>query len=152
LCAEAVPIIAVETGLEHEEDLDGRRAVLRKSLKGYKMVPKNVACIVSTQGRKGEHKEQYDVSQAQLRQLITTSHRKKAWTTNDWIGQIYTTTYSTKFCLLPEEQVNFVEQAGNVVDVFIKETGMKPEDSKRLKSTLLEAEKKLKKKKNFLGM
>ena len=62
LCAKKVPIIVVETGLENEEDLDGRRAVVTKALVKYGMVPLDVVCIVSVRGKKQEHEERYNSS------------------------------------------------------------------------------------------
>jgi ribosomal protein S17E len=79
------------------------------------------------------------------------SHRREPWstTTDDWIGHIYKTTYSTKLCLLSDVRVEFSQEVGNVIDGYITETGMKKEESAKLKSTLLDAEKKLKRRLPF---
>jgi len=153
LCAEQVPIIAVVTGLEHEEHLDGKKNnEIRKALNLYGMFPKNVECIVSVRGRKNEHEELYNSSQHRLRNLIKKSYKRNPWSTetDDWIAYIYKTTYTTKLCFLPDVQVEFVKVVGSVVDELIDETGMKKDDSDKLKATLLQAEKKLKRKKNAL--
>jgi len=143
LCAKKVPIIAVETGVEHEEDLDAKRKESMQVLKSYGMVPKDFACIVSLQGRQMEHFERYKSSQFQLRQLILDSYKKEPWstTTDDWICHIYNTTYTKKLCAFPEVKVEFARKVGGVVDEFIKESGMKEEESGKLKSALLDAEK-----------
>ena len=145
LCAK-VPIIAVETGLEREEDLEGRDAMLKDALEKHGMTPKGVACIVSVQENKKEQ-EQYISSQVRLRQLIMDSYIGEPWsmTTDDWIGHIYKTTYFTKLCLFPDVRAEFANEVGNMVDAFIKEVGMDEDESAKLKSTLLDAEKKLRK-------
>src|SRR5258707_6343152 len=66
LCAKKVPIIAVETGLENEGDLDGRRNLLQKGLERYGMVPRGIACVVSVLGKWNEYEDQYHSSQSQL--------------------------------------------------------------------------------------
>jgi hypothetical protein len=145
LCAKKVPIIAVETGLENEEDLEARQILLGKALERYGIVPRGIACVVAVRGEKGEHKERYKSSQHQLRNLIKQHYKRKPWsmTTDDWIGHIYKTTYTTKLCLFSDVRVEFSKEAMNMVDDFVAETGMKMEDSEKLKSTLLGAEKKL---------
>jgi len=145
LCAKKVPIIAVETGLEHEEDLNGRAGVLKKALTKYAMHPTGVACIVSIRGKKNEYQELYDSSKSSLLKLIKDSYKKEPWSTetDDWIGHIYKTTYTTKLCLFPVVRVEFTQEVGNVVDKFIQETKMKKDESEKLKSTLLDAERKL---------
>ena len=153
LCATKVPIIAVETGLEREEDLEGRGPMLRGALEKYGMVPLNVACISSVQSSNEKEQNQYNSSQIRLRKLIRESYEREAWsmTTDDWIGHIYKTTYTTKLCLFPDVRVEFASEVGNLVDNFIEETGMEAAESKKLKSTLLDAERRLRKRfLNFL--
>ena len=147
LCAEKVPIIAVVTGLEHEENLGSKkRNEIKAALRAYGMLPKSVECVVSIRGKKNEHEAFYMSSQFRLKKLIQQSYSKTPWSTetSEWIAQIYKTTYSTKLCFLPDVRVEFVNTVGNVVDEFIKETGMKEEDSDKLKATLLHAERNLK--------
>ena len=148
LCDKKVPIIAVETGLEEEEDLDGKRILLKKELEGDGMVPGGVECIVSIRGRRLEHEERYNLSQRQLRHLIMRSYRRQPWsmTTDDWIGHIYKTTYTTKLWFFSDVRVEFAKEATNMVDEFIEETGMKKGESEKLKSTLLDAERKVRRK------
>jgi len=149
LCAKKVPIIAVETGLENEEDLQGRRTVLKKALKEYGIVPMDIACVVSVRGKKDEDVELYNWSQYQLRHLITRSCLRTPWRTDDWIGQIYKTTYSTNLCLFSKVKVEFSKEPGGVVEEFIEKSGMKKDESEKLKSTLLDAEKGVIKGKNL---
>src|SRR5258705_13587612 len=115
-----------------------------KVLKSYGMVPKDFACIVSLQGRQMEHFERYKSSQSQLRQLILDSYKKEPWstTTDDWICHIYNTTYTKKLCVLPDVRVEFAREVEGVVDEFIKESGMRDDESDKLKTALLDAEKK----------
>ena len=147
LCAKKVPIIAVETGLENVDDLEGRRNLLQNGLEKYGMVPRGIACVVSVLGKWKEYEDRYHSSQYKLRQLILRSYRKEAWsmTTDDWIDHIYQTTITTKLCLFPDVRVEFAKESGNVVDEFIEETGMKKEELVKLKSTLLHAEKEVRK-------
>src|SRR5258707_14141267 len=51
LCAKKVPIIAVETGLENVDDLEGRHTLLKKALKAYGIAPGGIACVVSVRGK-----------------------------------------------------------------------------------------------------
>src|SRR5260221_5714470 len=51
LCAKKVPTIAVETGLENVDDLDGRHSLLKKALKAYGIAPGGIACVVSVRGK-----------------------------------------------------------------------------------------------------
>jgi len=152
LCAKKVPVIAVETGLENVEDLEGRHTLLKGWLKGYGIVPRDIACVVSYRGRKHDHDERYNWSQHQLRRLIMRFCLKTPWRTDDWIGQIYKTTYSTNLCLFSDVKVEFAREAGNVVDDFIEKAGMKKDESEKLKSTLLDAEKKFTKKRKYMRL
>ncbi len=147
LCAKKVPVIAVETGLENEEVLEGRHTLLKKALKAYGVVPGDVACVVSVRGKKREHEGRYESSQRQLRHLIMRSYRRVPWVTDDWIGHIYKTTYTTKLCFFSDVRVEYVKEAGNVVDDFIEQSGMKKDESEKLKSTLLDVERKFIKRK-----
>jgi len=151
LCDKKVPIIAVETGLEEEEDFDRKRTLLKETLERDGMVPGGVECVVSIRGRKNEHEERYNSSQRQLRRLIMRSFRREPWsmTTDDWIGHIYKTTYTTKLWFFPDVRVEFAKEVGNLIDEFIEETGMKKDEAEKLKSTLLDAERKLRKKLSF---
>jgi len=151
LCDRKVPVITVATGMENEEDLEERRLLLGKTLETNGMVPHGVACVVAVRGKRGEHEERYNLSQRQLRHLIMRSYRRQPWsmTTDDWIGHIYKTTYTTKLCLFSDVRVEFAMEATNVVVKFIQETGMRREESEKLKSTLLDAEKKLRRRLPF---
>jgi len=144
LCAKKVPIIAVETGVEHEEDLAAKGEESMKVLKRYGMVPKEFACIVSLRGRQMEHKMRYESSQSQLRKFILDSYKREPWstTTDNWIYHIYNTTYNKKSCAFPEVRVDFAREVVGVVDESIKESGMGKDESDKLKTALLDAEKK----------
>src|SRR5260221_13369661 len=152
LCAKKVPIIAVETGLENDEDLERRHTLLKGWLKEYGIFPRGIACVVSVRGKNHEHDERYNWSQQQLRHLIMRFYLKAPWRTDDWIGHIYKTTYSTNLCLFSNVRVAFVREAGNVVDDFIEKAGMKKDESEKLKSTLLDAETKFIKKRKYLRL
>ena len=95
-----MPVVIVETGLEEEENLQGgaRWPVLEAALRKYGMSPKGVICVVSIQGKSGEHREVYEWSQQQLRELISRFLRKKPWSTKKkdrWLANTYEETYNT---------------------------------------------------------
>ena len=150
ICGGHVPVVVVETGLEEEENLQSgaRRLVLNAALRKYGMSPKAVICVVSIQGRRGEHREVYKWSQQQLRGVIARFLRKKPWSTEKdrWLARIYEETYATGNCFLSGSRLEFSATVEKSVDEFIMATHMNAEDSKRLKASLLYAEKEFRKK------
>lgn len=125
MCRKKVPIIAVRTGLELEENLDKGRDEMMKVLKAHRMHPKDLACVVSFPGNHNQHRELYEQSQRKLRTLIAGSYsRKFLWLEKEkWLDGT-----SHKVAFRPISRF-----FGSVFDVFVKEIGM-PEDE--LKETL----------------
>ena len=152
ICGGEVPVVIVETGLEGEEDLQSgaRRPVLEDALGKYGMFPKDFIRIVSIQGKNREYGEVYEWSQQQLRELITRSRKKKPWSTekDSWLASIYREVYTSVNCFSSGTQLEFSTAVGNV-DEFITRSNMNAEDSKRLKASLLYAEKKFRKNSKF---
>lgn len=148
ICGKEVPAIVVVTGLEHEENLkDGKqRKELMTAFKKYQIFPEDLACVVSIRGKHNEHEELYNWSQRELRGLIAKNYLDKPWSTNTdkWFAKIYSRVPETG-CFSSTSRVEFVENVGNVVSEMIKETGMKKEDEKKLRTTLLQAERKFQK-------
>jgi tRNA U34 5-carboxymethylaminomethyl modifying GTPase MnmE/TrmE len=98
LCAEKVPIIAVETGLEREEDLDGRRAVTKNALKEQGMNAKDVACIISIRGKNNGDTARYTWSQSRLRNLvIRESQGRKPWRVDAQADKKFAQYYQSKY-------------------------------------------------------
>ena len=152
ICDEKVPIIAVVTGLEHAEALEHEAAKAKSHFETSGMRPKELCCIVSIQGKHNEFEELYNHSQQMLQKLVAESCSRRKWSTEteDWFGRIYQNVYTTRICFLPRVQVQFIDAVGNVVDQFIKESNMEADEARRLKDTLLRAEKKLLKKRRSL--
>jgi len=154
VCGGNVPAVVVETGLEEEENLrDGaRRPVLEAALAKYGISPKDVICVVSIQGKYGEHRGIYEWSQQQLREVIARFLRKKAWSTEKkdrWLANIYEETYNTGDCFPSRSRLEFSATVGNAVDELMTTSNMNPEDSRRLRASLLYAEKKFRKNSKF---
>jgi len=152
ICDEKVPIIAVLTGLEHAEPLEEKAVEAKRHFEASGMRPKELCCVVSIRGKRNEFDELYKRSQEKLRHLVADSCSRQKWSTgtDDWFGRIYQNVYSTGLCFLPKVQLQFVTAVGNVVDQFIQESDMEPDEARRLKDTLLRAEKKFLKKKRSL--
>jgi len=148
ICGGKVPIIAVVTGLEtysHPDDWKSKENLGVLQRNGMK--PKEVGCIVSFPGRQGEFADIYGESQTSLRALIAKYHLRKPWCEekDTWFLSIYCQTFSTRVCFAPQNKLEFNETMRGLIDNFIRETGMKKEDSEKLNATLLKAEKKARK-------
>ena len=149
ICGEKVPILAVVTGLETYNNPDDwlkdkkNQNVFRRN----GMNPRAVGCVVSFPGRRNELEDVYAVSQIKLRNLITEIHLRKPWCEekNKWFTSIYLETLSSGLCFNSESRLECTQQMRGMIDEFIKETGMESEDSKKLETTLLKAEKKSRK-------
>jgi len=148
ICGEKVPIIAVVTGLETYDDPDdwkreGNLDVLQRN----RMRPRAVGCVVSFPGRQNEFADIYAKSQSRLRDLIMKNCLQKPWCQekDKWFVNIYSETFSTGICFIPQTRLEYNEKMRGLIDDFIKETRMKKEDSEKLDATLLKAEKKVRK-------
>lgn len=143
ICAEQVPAIVAVTGFELDDsEAETRRREIMEAFKTYQVFPKDIVCIVSVRGKHNEFQESYKQSQDKLRALVTTTYKRKPWSTDteEWFVRIFHNAYTTAICFLPRVRVDFVNTVGNVIDEFIKEAGMKEDDVVKLKTTLLRAE------------
>lgn len=151
ICAEQVPIIAAVTGLEMEADPDDwwRRAENKESFKKHNMIPTDVACVVAVRFPEVQDTK-YAHSQTKLRQLISESYRRLPWSKekNSWFASIYETVYDTGICLFAKKRLDFVQGMRKVFSELFSEAGMVEEDSKKLMTALLDAEKKILKQEN----
>ena len=149
ICAGQVPIIAAVTGMEAEADPDDwwRRKENKESFKRHSMYPKGVACVVSVRSSNFEAK--YAQSQVTLRRLILNSYRRLPWSQekHGWFANMYRTVYEVGICAFARKKVEFIHEMRKVFSEFISQTGMTKADSEKLKITLLQAEKKILKKK-----
>jgi len=147
ICAGEVPVVIVETGLEHNLQREARRPVLETALQLHGITPMDLICIVSIQGEKGEYEGVYEWSQQQLRELVERSHRREPWSREKdvWLASIYEEVYSRRFCVLPRRGLEFVGAVRATMNEFIKASDMNAEDSERLEESLLFAEKKFRK-------
>jgi len=153
ICGEKVPIIAVVTGLEEEEDPDDwwRREENKDLFRRHRMHPVSVVCVVSFRGKRDEHADTYANSQTKLRKVIKGRLLRRPWQEDKdkWFANIYENVYTTGLCFVPRDRLDYSAQMRTVVAQFVKETGMKEDDCEKLESTLLKAEKKLRKKGRF---
>ena len=149
ICGENVPVIVVVTGLETYGDpndwkSEGNLDVLKRN----GMRPKAVGCIVSFRGRRGEFAGVYAKSQSNLRDLITKNCLRKPWCEEEkekWFANIYSKPLSTRIGFAPQGRLAYNEKMRGMINELMKETDMKEEDSKKLDTTLLKAEKKVRK-------
>ena len=81
ICGGKVPIIAVVTGLEEEEDPDDwwQRQENREIFRRYKISPKAVVCVVSSYGERNEYADIYVKSRDKLHNLIKDHHLRRPW-------------------------------------------------------------------------
>ena len=149
ICGEKVPIITVVTGLEEEDYPDDwwRRVENKELFQRYQMNPRAVACVVSIRGKRGEYADIYTKSQAELRRIIKDEclQRPSQEEKDEWFANIYHTTPS----FVGRDRLDHSAQMRSVISQFVKETGMQEDDREKLESTLLEAEKKLRKSNRF---
>jgi len=145
ICAGEVPVVIVETGLEHNLQGGARRPVLETALQMYGISPMDLICIVSIQGKNGEYREVYERSQQQLRELVERSHRTEPWSKEKdaWLSSIYE--YTTGNFFLRRRRLEFVGAVRAAMNEFIKASDMNAEDSERLEKSLLSAEEKFRK-------
>jgi len=136
ICAGEVPVVVVETGLEHNLQGEARRPELETALQMYGISPMDLICIVSIQGKNGEYVGVYE-----------RSHRREPWSREKdiWLASIYEEIYSRRFCILPRRRLEFVGAVRAAMNEFIKASDMNAEDSKMLEESLLSAEKKFRK-------
>ena len=153
ICGEKVPIIAVVTGLEEEDDPDEwwRREENKDLFRRHQMNPKAVVCVVSFRGKRNEHAEIYIKSQEKLRRLIKTMCLRRPWQEekDKWFANIYQIVYTTGLCFVVRDRLDYSAQMRTLIAQFVQETGMKEDDCEKLESTLLKAEKKLRKSNRF---
>lgn len=143
ICSRQVPVISVVTGLEQEENLKEQARTIQTSLMAYNMKPRDIATVVSIRGRGGEYSDLYENSQERLRVLIMKHHR--AWSTDwpGWFRSIYEAAYKTRLGLKyfgATTKVEYRDAVRKAFQEFIAESNMEEPESKKLRQTLLEAE------------
>lgn len=149
ICAEQVPIIAVVTGLEDEDDPDDwwRNKENRATFGRYQMKPRAVACVVSFHGKRNEYKIKYDESQPKLQSLIEKHYLREPWCKDKdaWFSDIYQNVYTTGLCFVSRKRLEYTDAMRGTFTDFVKETGMEHKDSEKLENILLNAEEKMRK-------
>lgn len=155
LCGENVPIIAVVTGLEYEDNLadEARRNETIKAFETYHMYPVDVARVVSIWGKNNEHEVKYKWSQEKLRDLIEIHHKRDPWSKEKekWFSQIYQNTYDARLCFYTRSRVEFADVVRKTFEDFVAKSKIREDDLKKLQNTLFQAEKKILKAKTFLS-
>lgn len=146
VCAGQVPCIVVVTGLENERCLMARAAGIaaadKQDFQKSGMSPQSITCVVAIKGRQNEYQELYDWSKENLFNAIASSYRSEPWNKKHekWLSHIYEEVYTSRLCFRAQSRVDFIRKAGNLVDEYIREFNMEERASKRLKATLLRAE------------
>lgn len=152
ICGEKVPIIAVVTGLEEEENPDDwwEREENKDLFRRHQMNPRAVVCVVSFRGKRNQHEDIYIASQEKLRRIIKDKRLRKPWLEekDKWFATIYENVYTTE-CFVARDRLDYSAQMRNLIAQFVDETGMEEDDCEKLESTLLKAEKKLRKTTRF---
>ena len=149
ICGEKIPIIAAVTGLETYDDPDDwwkdktRRDLFRKN----GITPKAIGCVVSFPGRRNEYAHKYAKSQTRLQDLIVRNYLHRPWSEekDKWFANMYAETFSTVLRFTTESRLDYTKKMRGMIQDFIKETGMKEEDSEKINAALLNAEKELRK-------
>jgi len=149
ICGEKVPIIAVVTGLEDEDDPDDwwRNKENRTTFRRYQMKPKDVACVVSFHGKRNEYRVKHDESRAKLQSLIEKYYLREPWCKEKeaWFSDIYQNVYTTGLCFIPRKRLEYTDAMRGVFTDFVKETDMEHKDYEKLEVILLNAETKMRK-------
>jgi hypothetical protein len=86
----------------------------------------------------------YAKSQVKVRTLVTKHCLQKSWSEEKekWFAAIYSEAYDSGLCFTTKNRLDYSTQMRDTVDEFVRETGMKEDDTKKLRGTLLKAEKK----------
>jgi len=149
ICGEKVPIIAVVTGLETYGDPDDwwREEANQNAFKKNRMGPKDVGCVVSYQGRRGEFSEIYAKSQTKVRDLIMENYLREPWSEEkeEWFAHIYHNIFITRLCFLSCNRLDYSAKMRSLISELIKVSDMEKEDAEKLEAALLTAEKEFRK-------
>ncbi|KAF5362644.1 hypothetical protein D9758_009618 [Tetrapyrgos nigripes] len=80
MCEKKVPVLAIFTHLENEENMDawwGRNEVI---FERAKMKFDGVVCITATEGKQGIFREEYEESIAKLEGAVLQGYHREGWT------------------------------------------------------------------------
>lgn len=153
LCGGNVPIIAVVTGLEHEDNLtdEARRNEVIKAFNAYHIYPVDVALVVSIWGKNNEHAPKYKWSQKKLRDLIDAVHRREPWgkEKDEWFSRIYKKAYDHWIDSFRRPQLKFIAPIRKTFEEFSEKSDIREDDFNKLAATLSKAEKRIQKKKHL---
>jgi len=151
ICGEKVPTIAIVTGMEGRRNPDDwwRHKENKETFRKHQITPRAVGCVVSFRGLDEEYQVVYERSQTKVRDLIQEHYLRRPWSEEKeiWFSAIYQNVYISRLCFSPKSQLEYSESMRIVVDEFVKETSMQKEDSEKLNQVLLNAEKKLQRRK-----
>ncbi|KDQ59852.1 hypothetical protein JAAARDRAFT_33424 [Jaapia argillacea MUCL 33604] len=106
-CQEKVPIVLIVTGLEQEDSIPDWWHDNQEAFDKYKMIFKDVACIVSTRGRRiGDQymfQQEYDDSRSKVEQLILRNCTGEPWKMDriTWFTAILMSLYNHFTPILP---------------------------------------------------
>ena len=148
ICDKKVPAIVVSTCWEHEENMEASEPQVWEALRKYKIVPDAVACVVSIWGRNNEYEGKYQLSQQRLRTLTVQHRLLEPWCKDkdEWFAQLYQKTFDLRLCLFAKSRLQFVEKIRGPLEDFKKNGNLKESDMDTLTKMLLQAERKILKK------
>jgi len=142
ICGGKVPIIAVVTGLDQEDDPDDwwRRKDNQETFRKHHIEPRAIGCIVSSRGQRNEYADVYAKSQDKLRRLIKDNHRPQPWREEkaNWFANIYQSVSSTGLLSLPRNRLEYSATIRILIAEYVKKKGLKEEDPAKLEAIILE--------------
>jgi len=153
ICGGRVPTIAIVTGLDSCGDLEVfmREKDNSGAFKKNGMEPKGVGCVVSI---RENHADIYAKSQVKVRALITEHCLQKSWSEEKekWFAAIYSEVYKSALCFVTQSRLDYSTRMKDIVNEFVRETEMNHEDAKKLRATLVNAEKKFRRTKLWYNL
>jgi len=144
VCGGKVPIIAVMTGLEDEDDQDDwwRREDNQETFRKHHIEPRAIGCVVSSRGKRNENAHVYAKSQNKLRRLIKDNHLQQPWREEkvNWFSNIYQSVSSTGFLSFSRDRLEYSATIRILIAEYVKEKGliMKEEDPAKLEAIILQ--------------
>ena len=141
ICGGNVPIIAVVTGLDQEEDPDDwwRRKDNQEVFQKHHIEPRAVGCIVSSRGNRNENAGVYVKSQDKLRGLIKDNHLQQPWRKekDNWFTNIYRSVSSTGLLSFSRDRLEYAATIRILIAEYVKKKGVKGKDPAKLEAIVL---------------
>ena len=142
ICGEKVPIVAVVTGLDEEDDPDDwwRREDNQAIFRKHRIEPRAIGCVVSSRGQRNEYANVYVKSRDKLCRLIKDNYLQQPWRKekDKWFTNIYRSISSTGFLSFPRNRLEYSATIRILIAEYVKEKGQKKEgDPAKLEAIIL---------------